>query len=233
MANWFSKTQFGVLPKDIKAQLEKVGIQSISESIRITVIYRNFKAPGKRFGHKRSACIGSFVISKTGLVGFAGHRQILDLSFDDKRFKLVTFAMKEKFLSVSFNPGLFHGAQEGEVEFRFYLPNIKESFALLQAYGANEVIDRNLERDVIAEVKQAQNAANKQEWNKPENWIGPDFCALYKSKKDSRIWVPKKIRSHGWTINIGSPAGIVVLAFLVIVFLAIVTGSLFWTSSLL
>lgn len=233
MVSWFKQIQSGALPSDVRAQLEKSGIQVLAEQVRLTVIFRNFKAPGKRYSHRRSVCVGSFAISKTGLVGFAGRKQILDLPFDDKRFKLVTFAIEEKFLAVSFHPGLFHGGHEGEVEFRFYLPDLKKTFALLKSNGAGELIDKNLAREVVAEVKQAQDAINEEEWNNLKNWIGPDLCALYLSKKDCRIWVPKKIPSHGWTINVGSPAGIVQLVLLVIVFLVVVIGSLYWVFSLL
>ncbi len=48
-----------------------------------------------------------------------------------------------------------------------------------------------------------QEEVNESEWNNPDNWSG----GLYFSKKDTRIWVPKQIRSLGWTINIGQKKG--------------------------
>lgn len=44
---------------------------------------------------------------------------------------------------------------------------------------------------------------NEAEWSDPDNWSG----GLYFSKKDSRVWVPKQIRSLGWTINLGQKKG--------------------------
>jgi uncharacterized membrane protein len=48
-----------------------------------------------------------------------------------------------------------------------------------------------------------QENINESEWNNPDNWSG----GLYFSKKDNRVWVPKQIRSMGWTINLGQKKG--------------------------
>lgn len=48
-----------------------------------------------------------------------------------------------------------------------------------------------------------QNEINEAEWNNPDNWS----AGIYFSKKDSRVWVPKQIRSMGWTINLGQKKG--------------------------
>ena len=47
---------------------------------------------------------------------------------------------------------------------------------------------------------------NQAEWENPNNWYGPDWVAVYASKQDCRIWVPKKLRWMGWTLNLGRPA---------------------------
>ncbi len=49
---------------------------------------------------------------------------------------------------------------------------------------------------------------NQHEWENPDNWSGPDWMAVYFSKKDSRCWVPKKKPWMGWTINLGQICGI-------------------------
>ncbi len=43
-----------------------------------------------------------------------------------------------------------------------------------------------------------QNEINLQEWENKENWKWGQF---YNSKKDSRIWIPKKPKWMGWTLN--------------------------------
>lgn len=53
-----------------------------------------------------------------------------------------------------------------------------------------------------------QNEINQAEWQKNENWGGPHWGAVYFSKKDTRIFVPKKISWMGWTVNLAHTAGV-------------------------
>ena len=48
-----------------------------------------------------------------------------------------------------------------------------------------------------------QDEINKAEWGNPDNWSEPNIMAMYFSKKDSRIFIPKKISWMGCTINFG------------------------------
>lgn len=52
-----------------------------------------------------------------------------------------------------------------------------------------------------------QDEINRAEWADAENWSGPDWAAVYFSKRDTRTWVPKQVRALGWTVNLGQPAG--------------------------
>lgn len=58
----------------------------------------------------------------------------------------------------------------------------------------------------------AQQEINQNEWSKPENWSGPKLLGFYSSKKDTRLWVPKRIPSFGWTINFGNRWGAALFA---------------------
>jgi uncharacterized membrane protein len=51
-----------------------------------------------------------------------------------------------------------------------------------------------------------QEAINEQEWQNPQNW-SDDIVQFYFSKRDSRIWVPKRGQLPGWTFNLAHPAG--------------------------
>lgn len=44
-----------------------------------------------------------------------------------------------------------------------------------------------------------QDTINRQEWQRPENWRGP--LGMYRSSRDTRLWVPKRMSWMGWTIN--------------------------------
>ena len=51
--------------------------------------------------------------------------------------------------------------------------------------------------------KPIQDEINHSEWQKSDNWGEPKYWGIYFSKKDSRINVPKRNPSMGWTINFG------------------------------
>ena len=53
-----------------------------------------------------------------------------------------------------------------------------------------------------------QQDIDTEEWNNPDNWSGPAWLCFYFSKQDSRTWVPKRIPSLGWTLNLGKNAGV-------------------------
>ena len=53
-----------------------------------------------------------------------------------------------------------------------------------------------------------QDEINRAEWENPNNWGGPDWMAVYFSRRDTRTWVPKRVSRMGWTLNLGRDAGV-------------------------
>jgi uncharacterized membrane protein len=51
-----------------------------------------------------------------------------------------------------------------------------------------------------------QEKINQREWENPANW-SDSIVGVYFSKRDSRIWVPKRVPGFGWTLNLARPAG--------------------------
>jgi uncharacterized membrane protein len=49
-----------------------------------------------------------------------------------------------------------------------------------------------------------QDEVNRTEWENPDNWSDP-VVGVYFSKRDSRVWVPKRVPAFGWTLNLGRP----------------------------
>jgi hypothetical protein len=63
-------------------------------------------------------------------------------------------------------------------------------------------------RDRSFGLSMTQDETNRGEWENPDNWGGPDWMAIYFSKRDTRTWVPKKLPWMGWTLNLGRDAGV-------------------------
>lgn len=70
-------------------------------------------------------------------------------------------------------------------------------------------------------TEQRVKARNQSEWENPKNWSGGVF-GIYKSEKDTRLWVPKKNPKMGWTFNFAKPSAYVWLSGLIGVPIAIV-----------
>jgi uncharacterized membrane protein len=65
---------------------------------------------------------------------------------------------------------------------------------------------------------------NEKEWQNPDNWGAPFGLGFYFSKKDSRVWVPKRYKWMGWTLNMAKTASILwIIGFFIV---AIVTPTL-------
>ena len=50
-----------------------------------------------------------------------------------------------------------------------------------------------------------QDEINRAEWGNPANW-SDTLVGIYFSKRDTRVWVPKRRPTWGWTLNLGNPA---------------------------
>jgi uncharacterized membrane protein len=70
----------------------------------------------------------------------------------------------------------------------------------------------------------------------PDNWSGPAWLSVYFSKRDTRVWVPKRIPALGWTVNLGRTGGVLwmvgivagimlLLAAVNVISIALVAGS--------
>ncbi|MCA1841274.1 MAG: DUF5808 domain-containing protein [Actinobacteria bacterium] len=69
-----------------------------------------------------------------------------------------------------------------------------------------------------------QERINESEWGNPANWWAG---LIYHSRRDDRVWVPKRSPSLGDTINLGRPLGLAIaLAIPTLIIAFIVTAAL-------
>jgi serine/threonine protein kinase len=71
----------------------------------------------------------------------------------------------------------------------------------------------------------SQPAINEAEWRNPQNWTNTKWKwpAIYFSKRDSRILVPKLLPGFGWTVNLGNLRGaFALLAIVAAIIIALV-----------
>jgi uncharacterized membrane protein len=68
-----------------------------------------------------------------------------------------------------------------------------------------------------------QDEINKREWGRADNWAP---WGTYHSPHDSRVWVPKRNPSFGWTVNTAHGSGRFALAALVAIPLLVMLAAL-------
>jgi len=109
------------LPRALRVTLDAEGIRVLDEGIRVSVTYRSFRAPGKRFGRKRRISTGAVAISTKRLVATAGHIRLVNVALDDPRFRNLDIGVEHPgCLRIAFDPSDFNPNQSGRIECRFF-----------------------------------------------------------------------------------------------------------------
>ncbi len=134
-----ARLRLGRLPQATRAQLESEGrILYLAEGVLETAIFRDYKAPGARIVHRRSAFIGYFVLSERRMVvkAKAYHEINVNVAFADEAFKKMTFAVRPGYLSLGFDASAQSAQASGQIEIRVHLPDIAAVSKVLQQAGA-------------------------------------------------------------------------------------------------
>ena len=67
----------GKLPQPLRAELDAEGVVLLEEDLRGTVTYRNYRAPGKRYGIRKTRIAGAIAVTRQRVVAWGmGGRQI-------------------------------------------------------------------------------------------------------------------------------------------------------------
>ncbi len=129
----------GQLPDALRTQLDaEGGLLWFEEGIPVTAILREFKAPGTFCGYRRMSFLGFAALTERRLIVSARffNQASVDISYDDPRFKDITFNVDRKHLSLTFNAaGILPGAA-GEVTLRLGLSDLPTVTQILAQKGA-------------------------------------------------------------------------------------------------
>ena len=131
--------RLGRLPGAVAAQLQSEGrILYLAEGVLETAIFRNYKAPGVRSNYRRISFIGYFALSGRRMVVKAKcyHEINIDAAYDDAAFKKMTFALRRRYLSLTFAASAQSPQASGQVEVRLHLPDLAAAAQILEQCGA-------------------------------------------------------------------------------------------------
>ena len=132
----------GRLPDEVRIRLESDGgILYLAEGVVTTAIFTHFKAPQAHSSYRRIVFIGFFALSKRRIVVRAKCYNSIDIDvpYDDSRFKMISFTVKESYLSLAFDASALLPTASGRIEIRLHIPNISDASTLLQEKGASVV----------------------------------------------------------------------------------------------
>lgn len=120
---WFGA---GSLPKRRRPQLESEGIRLVDEGIRGSVTYRNFRAPGRRSHYRKSAFVGSLVITDARFAAYIYSRPIINIPFSTGKLRELNVDVEGMVLCIRFDPAAFHDDWSGSIEVRYDTPRARQ-----------------------------------------------------------------------------------------------------------
>ncbi len=92
----------------------------LDEGIPGSVTLRNFRAPGRIHGYKKTLFAGSLVVTELRFAAFAFSRPVVNVPLRDPRLNLLDITVdRRKALMVKFDAHMFHEEWKGTVECRF------------------------------------------------------------------------------------------------------------------
>jgi len=122
----------GRIPAAVMSQLQNEGVVLVDEGVKSSATYRDFSAPGKRFGWKRQWFPASIALTKTRLLALRSSNPIINVPLSDERIKAMQFSLEDAGLRVSFDAGLFHPDWAGTIEYRFRTDEASRFLELLR-----------------------------------------------------------------------------------------------------
>jgi len=122
----------GRMPANVRATLEAEEILLMDENIRGWVVFKDFKAPGKRFKHRAEGLAGFLVITRRRVFAQAFGKRIINVLFEHPKFALLHVDVPEPGrIEFSFEAADFHEDRSGRVVVGFKSKKAEEFARIL------------------------------------------------------------------------------------------------------
>lgn len=128
---WF---RLGGIPKAMRPILEDEGIVLLDEGVSGSVGYRNFRAPGKRYGRRRSGVVAALVITELRFAVFAFGNPLVNLPLERAMLDLLHLDIDGRGrLTLEFDAATFNPEWSGTVSARLASERARGFLRRLQA----------------------------------------------------------------------------------------------------
>ena len=109
----------GKLPAPLRAELDAEGVVLLEEDLRGTLTYRNYRAPGKRYGISKRRIVGAVAVTRQRVVVWGAGRQV-DVPLGYPGVEVARDG--EEKVMFAFEASAFHTDRSGRVEVRLRTP---------------------------------------------------------------------------------------------------------------
>jgi hypothetical protein len=123
----------GLLPDDLRAELEAERLERLEEGLFGTITLRDYRAPRERASARKQAFSGAIAISRTRLVVWSGTRTrwprgfFFNVPFDDPRYAALEISTEgSERLLIATDLDQFHDDRSGRFEVRLRTPKALE-----------------------------------------------------------------------------------------------------------
>lgn len=131
--------RLGRLPAALRSQLEtEAKVLHLAEGIWETAVFKDFRAPGNYCLWRSIGFTGFFVLTEKRMMAKARfyHYINVNVTYDDPRFRSITFSARPKMLSLAFDASLEDPEWSGQLEVHLHLPDVGTVAQILQRAGA-------------------------------------------------------------------------------------------------
>lgn len=127
---WFANRNN--LPATLLAELQSEGILLMREQTRAKLTYRDFKAPGKRFGYKTVWFKSTVAVTNKRILATVYGKMAIDVPFSDERIRKMQFSVEDGKLLVSLDASLFQPTWSGNLEYRMNLDDAQQYLDIIR-----------------------------------------------------------------------------------------------------
>ena len=106
------------LPAQLRSSLEPEGINFLAEGLTGSINYRNYRAPGKRYGVAKQGTAGAIAISSRRLVVWVSRGGYIDIPLTMVGSAVRASSDKPDQVSFRYEAGQFRPETSGKVEIR-------------------------------------------------------------------------------------------------------------------
>jgi hypothetical protein len=110
----------GKFPDPLRAEIDAEGVVLLEEGLRGTLTYRNYRAPGRRYGLRKARIVGAVAVTRRRVVVWGAGRQV-DVPLGYPGVEVARDG--EEKVMFAFEASAFHADRSGRVEVRLRTPS--------------------------------------------------------------------------------------------------------------